>query len=85
MDGLVSSFLVQSVVSYRSCIVPFQKLQTLVMITVVMILRIWAMYNRSKVVLNTLLALLFIQTVCILLSTIMYTNQRNKTGMWHAS
>ena len=81
MDGLSSSFLVQSVVSYHSCIVPFQKMQTLVMITVVMILRIWAMYNRSKVILNTLLGLLFLQMVCVLLATIMYTNQRSETGM----
>ena len=79
MDGLVSSFLVRSVVSYRSCINPFQKMQTLVVITVVMILRIWAMYNRSKVVLSTLLAFLFLQMVCILVVAIMYTNQRNIT------
>ena len=57
------------------------KMQTLVMITVVMILRIWAMYNRSKVILNTLLALLFLQIVSTLLAAIMYTNQRNETGM----
>ena len=64
---------------------PFQKMQTLVMITVVMILRIWAMYNRSRVVLITLLALFFLQTVSILLAAIMYTNQRNESGMYHAS
>ena len=56
-------------------------MQTLVMITVVMILRIWAMYNRSKVILNTLLGLLFLQIVSTLLAAIMYTNQRNETGM----
>ena len=54
-------------------------MQTLVVITVVMILRIWAMYNRSKVVLSTLLAFLFLQMVCILIVAIMYTNQRNIT------
>ena len=56
-------------------------MQTLVMITVVMILRIWAMYNQSKVVLNTLLTLLFLQMVGFLLAAIMYTKERNRLGM----
>ena len=81
MEGLPSSFLVQSVVSYHSCIVPSQKMQTLVMITVVMILRIWAMYNRSKVILNTLLVLLFLQIFSILLAVIVYITQKNESGM----
>ena len=85
MEGLPSSFLVQSVVSYHSRIVPPQKMQTLVMITVVMILRIWAMYNQSKVILNTLLVLLFLQISSILLAVIMYITQKNESGMWHVS
>lgn len=40
------------------------------LIAVVMILRIWAMYYRSRPILYTLLALLAVEIVCIFLSLV---------------
>ena len=48
-----SLFLARPIVSY--CLVHFQKKQTLMVPAVVMILRVWAMYNRSRLILGTLL------------------------------
>ena len=51
--------------------------QTLIVAAVAMILRVWAMYNRSRLILNTLLVLFFLEIIFGVLDYAMYSDPRN--------
>lgn len=53
----------------------------MIMAAVAMILRVWAIYNRSKLILRTLLALLSLEIIFLVLVTAMYSDPRNQLGM----
>ncbi|KAF8553912.1 hypothetical protein OG21DRAFT_1522816 [Imleria badia] len=48
----------------------------------VMILRVWAIYNRSTLILRTLLILISLEIIFTALVTALYSNPRNHSGMW---
>ena len=50
------------------------------MITVVMILRVWAMYNRSRLILGTLLALYVLEIIPIVVTCAIYSNPSKLNG-----
>ena len=47
---------------------------------VVMILRIWAMYNRSRVILGTLLTLLSLEIISTILAVAIDSDPKNMPG-----
>ena len=49
--------------------------------TVVMILRVWAMYNQSTLVLGVLLTFFFLEMISTLLATAIYSAPSNQFGM----
>ena len=49
-------------------------------ITVVMILRVWAMYNRSRVILGILLAIYIVENVLSCVGVIYYNIPNHTTG-----
>ena len=48
---------------------------------VVMMLRVWAMYNRSKLILGTLLALFFVEIISTILALAINSDPKNVSGM----
>ena len=48
---------------------------------VVMILRVWALYNQSKLILGTLLALYAIEVIINLISCVFVSTQNQPVGM----
>ena len=46
-----------------------------------MILRVWAMYNQSKVILSALLPLFSLQIIFTILAAAIYSDPRNDSGM----
>jgi hypothetical protein len=52
------------------------------MTAVAMILRVWAMYSRSKLILRTLLALFSMEIVSTLLADSIFQDSRYMAGMW---
>ena len=49
---------------------------------VVMILRVWAMYNRSRLILGTLLVLFSLEIISIIIAAAIYSDPKNLLGMW---
>ena len=58
-----------------------QKKQALMM-AVAMILRIWAMYDRSRLILGTLLTMFCLEIIFIGLAIVIYSNPRNVSSMY---
>ena len=56
--------------------------QTLNVTAVVMILRVWAMYNRSKLILGILLTTFSLEIVSLVIIAAVQSDARNLTGMW---
>ena len=50
--------------------------------TVPTILRVWAMYNRSKVILGTFLTLLTLEIISTLLADAIFQDLKYMSGMW---
>ena len=48
---------------------------------VVMILRVWAMYNQSTLIFSILLMFFFLEMISTLLATAIYSAPRNQFGM----
>ena len=59
----------------------FTKKQTIMLAAVAMILRVWAMYSRSRLILGVLLALFSLQIIATLLAVSIYSNPRNELGV----
>ena len=49
--------------------------------TVVMILRVWALYNRSRLILGTLVTFYAMEVILVLVSSIILSIQINRLGM----
>ena len=49
---------------------------------VVMMLRVWAMYNRSNLILQVLLTLFFLEIISTLLVAVIYSNPRSLWGKY---
>ena len=79
MDGPFFSFLRQQIVSYR--ITRFQNMQTLIVTAVVMVLRIWAMYNRSRPIFGVLLILFSLEVIFSIITIAVDSNPKNLPGM----
>jgi hypothetical protein len=79
MDGYFFSSLGQPIVSY--CTAQLQKKQTLIVTAVVMILHVWAMYNRSRLILGTLLTLFSAEMISTILAITIDSIPRNLPGM----
>ena len=47
-----------------------------------MILRVWAMYNRSKLILGILLTTFSLEVVSLVIIAAVQSDARNLTGMW---
>lgn len=71
------SFLVQLIVSFRA--VWFQK--NLMVAAAVAILRLWTMYNRSRLILSVLTALFSMEILVNVLGAAIYSDPRNESGM----
>lgn len=71
------SFLVQLIVSFRA--VWFQK--NLMVAAAVAILRLWTMYNRSRLILSVLIALFSMEILVNVLGAAIYSDPRNESGM----
>lgn len=54
----------------------------MMMVAVAMILRVWAMYNRSKLILRTLLTLFSLEIISTLLADAIFQDLRYMQGMW---
>lgn len=52
------------------------------MATVIMILRIWAMYNRLRLILRILLALVSLEVISLILTKAVGSDPRNLSGMY---
>lgn len=78
--GRSSSFLVQPIVSCFAA--RLQKMQTLILAAVAMILRLWAMYNQSRLILTILLILFSAEIVCTIVVAVTWSNPRNAWRMW---
>ena len=50
------------------------------LIAVIMTLRVWAMYNRSRIILGTLLTFYVIEVIPLTIGSIIYSNPRNFSG-----
>lgn len=50
-------------------------------LAVVMILRVWAMYNRSKIILGSLLTFYVAEIIPSVVNCIVYSDPRNVPGM----
>ena len=50
------------------------------MISVVMLLRVWAMYNRSRLILGTLLVLFSLETIWDIITAALYSDPKNMLG-----
>lgn len=59
----------------------FTRKQTIMFAAVAMILRVWAMYSRSRLILGVLLALFSLQIIATLLAVSIYSNPRNELGV----
>ena len=55
--------------------------KTLIVTTVVMILRVWVMYNRSRLILGTLLTTFFLEIISLTLTAAIQSDARNLSGM----
>ena len=55
--------------------------QTLIVTAVVMILRVWAMYNRSKLILGTLLTTFSLEIISLVLTAAIQSDAKNLSGM----
>lgn len=65
-----------------SCIVAyFQNQYTMMLIVAVMILRVWAMYSRSRLVLGTLLASFSVEIIATTLPAAFYSDPQYLGGM----
>ena len=71
------SFLVQLIVSFRA--VWFQK--NLMVAAAVAILRLWKMYDRSRLILSVLIALFSMEILVNVLGAAIYSDPRNESGM----
>ena len=71
------SFLVQLIASFRA--VWFQK--NLMVAAAVAILRLWTMYNRSRLILSVLIALFSMEILVNVLGAAIYSDPRNESGM----
>ena len=76
MDGYSFSFLVRPIVG---CCMLCDK-ATLMVTTVIMILRVWAMYNRSRLILSALITLLSVQIIFTSLIAAVHSDPRNISG-----
>lgn len=65
-----------------SCVLRFHKKKTLIVAKVLMILRVWAMYNRSKLVLGILLSLFSLEIVSTVVAASINSNPNNMPGMY---
>lgn len=63
-------------------VVHFGKKQTLMVAVVVMILRLWAMYNRSKLILRVFLPLFSLELISSILCAAFYSDPRILPGLW---
>lgn len=59
----------------------FRKKRPLTVAAVVMILRVWAMYNRSRLILGTLLTLFSLGTIPSIVGTAIDSNLKKLSGM----
>lgn len=50
--------------------------------TVVMILRVWAMYNRSRLILYILLVSFVLEIISVIIGTAIHSVPRNLSGMY---
>ena len=75
MDGLCFYLLVQPIVS--CCVVHSKKSYTLMTATGVMMLRVWAMYSRSGLILGIILTFFFVEIVSSILVVAMNSNPKN--------
>ena len=58
------------------------QLRVLIAIPVVMILRVWAMYHQSRLVLAPLLILFSLEVISTLIGVIIYSNPKNLSGTY---
>lgn len=79
MNGCLFSFSGRPIV--RCHVVCLLERQTLMVITVVAILRVWAMYNRSRLVLGTLLILFSLEIISTVLAISVDSNPKKLPGM----
>ena len=59
-------------------------METEIVTTAVMILRVWVMYSRSRLILGTLLALLLIEIITLILAASIYSNPKYVPGRLHS-
>lgn len=78
MGGRSFSFLGRPIVS--CCVTLFQNKQTLTVTPVVMILRVWTMYNRSRLILGTLLMLFSTVIIATFLTVAIGSIPKNLSG-----
>lgn len=76
MHGYSISFLVQPIVSYRGV----HKITNLTTTAGMMMLRVWAMYNRSKPLLRILLTFFFLEIIFSVIGTAINSNPKNVSG-----
>lgn len=59
----------------------FLNMEILMTVAVMMILRVWALYNRSKLVLSVLLVLFSLEIISFILAATVNSVPRNSSGM----
>ena len=62
--------------------VHFQNRQTLIVVAVVMVLRVWAIHTRSRLILGALLILFSLEIVSTIVATAFYSDPSNVLGMY---
>ena len=63
------------------CIIHSPKKYALTVVAVVMMLRVWAMYNQSRLILGTLLTLFVMEIVSYILAFAINSDPKNLSGM----
>ena len=79
MDGLCFYLLVQPIVS--CCVVHSKKSYTLMTATGVMMLRVWAMYSRSGLIIGILLTSFSVEIIFTILDAAINSDPKNVLGM----
>ena len=80
MNGCSFYFLVRLIVSF--CVARFPKRHAILVTADVMILRVWAMYNRSRLILSSLLVLFSLEIIATVLAVAVDSDPKRLPGMW---
>lgn len=66
----------------KSCMLYFPNMEIQVIAVVMMILRVWVMYNRSRLILGLLLAPFSVEIISTILNATIHSNPKHVQGMY---